>query len=193
MISNTELNYQADKLARLMVDGAKPVNVKKGSGDPNEIGFLTVIGRSLIPNADKMPRDEIVRRTREAIKNNEWDAPAADLLAYTQANQGWIGQADAALPNVEQSFTEISLPTPMDSPAIQEFFKDADRDDIPWMLDALHEHARYKNAPDGGSILTRVKAEADGIQNGAVIQGYQMGETNILEKGGVLYLSLIHI
>ena len=187
LISNTELNYQLDKLSRFMVDGAKPVGVKKGSGDPNEIGFLTVIGRSLIEGADKMPREEIVRRTREAIKSGEWDRPAADLLAYTQANTGWIGQANNALPNVEQSLSEIPLPDPLTSPALQEFFANADRDDIPWMLDALHEVARYKNASDGTTLLTRVKAEADGIQNGAVIQGYQMGEEGILEKGGILY------
>ena len=36
-------------------------------------------------------------------------------------------------------------------------------------------------------FATRVKAEVDGNSNGAVIQGYQMGVKNILERGGVLY------
>ena len=183
MISNTELNYQANKHARFMVDGATPEAVTKGSGSKQETGFLTVVGRSLIKGADKMPRDQIRSEMRAAIKNGTFNNAANDIVNYTQSNIGWLTQAKGAIDQGQ----EVPPAPPFTSPAIEQVFAEYDRDEVPWAIDALHELGRYNNLSDGATFTTRVKAEADGIQKGAVIQGYQMGEADILQRGGVLF------
>ena len=178
MITNTELNYQANKNARFVVDGAAPTAVTKGGS--NETGFLTVIGRALVPDADKIPLADIAPRMREIIKSGKYNNLARELYAFTEQNKGWFNQA-------AQAEGDAGLPPPLDVNGINDLFSEFDRDDVTWALDAVHELGKYLNASDGATFTTRVKAEADGKQNGAIILSEQMGEQGPLEKGGVLF------
>ena len=105
MITNTELNYQANKNARFVVDGAAPTAVTKGGS--NETGFLTVIGRALVPDADKIPLADIAPRMREIIKSGKYNNLARELYAFTEQNKGWFNQA-------AQAEGDAGLPPPLD-------------------------------------------------------------------------------
>lgn len=173
MITNTELNYQADKLARFMVDGAKPAVFTKGKGDKAETGFKRVLARSLIHGAEKMsPEDQL---TAFEANQNQFLGWGRELLNYTNQNANRLGQE---VPPLELSGGKNGL---------NEFLKDMGKDEFYFAMDALHEYARYHATADGQSFSTRVKAEVDGNSNGAVIQGMQMGIRDIVERGGLIY------
>jgi len=182
MITQTELNYISDKMARFLVGGATPAIMKKGSNSKTEQGFKRVIARSVIVGADKMSHKEQLA----TLENNMdyYVKLGNELLAYTEANaqvmttaKQVVGETDA-VPNVP--------PLQMSSALESELAKHG-KDGFYFAMDALHELARYNAKKDGDKFDTRVKAEVDGNSNGAVIQAYQMGVEEILKKGGVLY------
>ena len=177
MITQTELNYQADKVARFVVDGAVPARFKKGSNNNTEQGFFKILARSLVEGADKMsPERQLIEfeaRKDEFIKYGN------QVLNYTLQNEGRLGTAK------ENNLAD--LPPLKFSADLEQFLSDAGKDEFYFVLDALHELARYNQAADGQTFQTRVKAEIDGNSNGATIQAMQMGVENILKKGGVLY------
>ncbi|MDC3283273.1 hypothetical protein OAV41_01735 [Planctomycetota bacterium] len=179
-ISQTELNYQADKVARFLVDGAVPALMIKGSNSDTEKGFLRVIARAVVPNADKMTPEkqleELNKRKSDYIKMGE------ELVRYTEANA--------------QSYTQAKQGNIQPTPALQmsedleKLMNEHGKDAFYFAIDGLHEFARYNRAKDGDKFYSRAKAEIDGNSNGAVIQAYQMGEESILRKGGILYNSV---
>jgi len=177
MITQTELNYQADKVARFVVDGAVPARFKKGSNNKTEQGFFKILARSLVEGADKMTPErqlsEFESRKDEFVKYGN------QVLNYTLQNEGRLATAK------ENDLAD--LPPLRLSADLEEFLADAGKDEFYFVLDALHELARYEQAADGQTFQTRVKAEIDGNANGATIQAMQMGVENILQKGGVLY------
>jgi len=199
MISNTELNYQADKVARFIVDGAKPVAFRIGSNSTAEQGFKQVLARSLVPNADKMTParqlQEFEAREKEFIKMGQ------DFLAYTEANVGQLNAIKESVSDldgnkgiVNPEITKV-LPGIELSEGTTQLLQQQGKDAFYFTMDALHELARYDAVKKQGEIsgnpnptfLSRAKAEIDGNSNGAVIQAFQMGVENILKKGGVLY------
>ena len=185
MITQTELNYQADKVARFLVGGASPALMRKGSNSKTEKGFMRVIARSVVPGADKMSvKDQL------ANLNNNMDyyvKLGKQLTTYTTVNAAVmntakqiVGEQDV-LPETPPLLINTDLETLLDQHGKDGFY---------FAIDALHELARYDATPPNGKFATRVKAEADGNANGAVIQAEQMGVEEILKKGGVLYDSL---
>ena len=98
MITQQELNYQADKLARFLVDGAKPVVFKKNSNAELEMGadgFMGVIARAVIPEAGKMTPERQVRVLLDDLNNpngSEYLKYGKELLAFTEANKGVIAK-----------------------------------------------------------------------------------------------------
>jgi len=193
MISNTELNYQADKVARFLVDGANPSTFKKNSNDEIENGFFSVLARSILPNADKMTPEGQVAELKKKETLEYYTDLGKQLLAFTEANKQVIGNLrtvkadpstiDAAL----QSDVPLSAPALEISEELEKYLNEMGKDNFYFAMDALHELARWDATQPGNDFVTRVKAEADGNANGATIQAFQMGEKNILEKGGVLY------
>ena len=193
MIANTELNYQADKVARFLVDGASPSVFKKGSNDEIENGFFSVLARSILPNADKMSPEGQVAELKRKENLDKCLRLGQELLTFTETNKQVIGNLrtvksdpstiDAAL----QTGVALSAPALNISDDLQKYLDDMGKDGFYFAMDALHELARWDATQDNTEIITRVKAEADGNANGATIQAFQMGEQKILEKGGVLY------
>jgi len=182
MITQTELNYQADKTARFIVDGAKQSKVVKGSNSKTERGFLQILARAIVPGADKISNEA---QLREFEKNkDQYIQFGNELLAYTEANASNFNDLKTKAENGNDTQTSAGLSL---SPGLQALFEEQGKDAFYFTMDALHELARYEAMPSGGTLLTRVKAEIDGNSNGAVIQAYQMGVENILRKGGVLY------
>jgi hypothetical protein len=195
MISNTELNYQADKVARFLVDGAQPVRFKKGSNNKFEKGFFGVLARSLVDKADKkLPADQIAMFNAERKK---FDLMAADVLNYMDRVGGVAKQMDlpndpaTALQGAIQQGMVPSLEQSLSSETLAHLEK-MGKDGFYFALDALHELGRYNRIDPTNpnqEFITRVKAEVDGNSNGAVIQAMQMGLINILSRGGVIYQS----
>ena len=183
MISNTELNYQSDKVARFIVDGAKPAVVRKGSNSSAEKGFFRVLARSIVPDAEAMTDDEQVQALIGNYDN--YVKLGNKLLDYTTANAGLVLQAKEG---------EIGNAPPLQlDPELEQLLTEQGKDAFYFTLDALHELARYDKANEGDQFKTRVKAEVDGNSNGATIQAYQMGVENILKRGGVLYQDVSEI
>ena len=195
MISNTELNYQADKVARFLVDGAQPVKFTKGSGSKLEKGFFGVLARSLVDKADKkLPKDQIAMFEAQ---RKMFDDMAADVMNYMDRVGGIAKKMDVPnepafeLQNAIQKGLIPSLEESLSTTTLDHLNK-MGKDGFYFTLDALHELGRYNRmdptAPNQ-EFITRVKAEVDGNSNGAVIQAMQMGLTNILSRGGVIYSS----
>ena len=180
MITQTELNYQSDKVARFLVDGAMPAMMIKGSNSKTEQGLMRVLARSIIPGADKMTPEAQV----QALMDN-FDAyvnMGNELLNFTEANGQLYAQAKQG---------NMQMPPPLQvSGDLQQLLDEHGKDAFYFAVDGLHELARYARMQDGDKFYSRVKAEADGNSNGAVIQAYQMGVENILKKGGILYESV---
>ena len=183
MITQTELNYQADKVARFVVDGALPVSFKKGGNSKAEKGFFQILARSLVEGADRMP----LNRQLDALMAElpKFKRYGAEVLDYTTRNEGRLETAKET--NLQD------LPPLQFSEDLEGFLEGMGKDEFYFALDALHELARYEQTSDGGAFKTRVKAEIDGNSNGATIQAMQMGVDNILEKGGVLYAEATEI
>ena len=213
MITNDELNYQSDKVARFLVSGGMPAlftispkggldaldkaisKAKKGEVLKGEAGFFRVLARSLVLEADKMPVEEQLQTLRDELANpnSAIRKHAAEVYNYTQRNKAYTDAAKAAIQNKQR------VPQPeafIPSDGLESFLSSHEENDTFYFaLDALHELGAYdvmaKKAIQSGSpvkFASRVKAEVDGNSNGAVIQGYQMGVKNILERGGVLFL-----
>lgn len=212
MITNDELNYQSDKLARFLVSGGMPslfsISTKGGlsaidtaikearSGKPlkGESGFFRVLARSLILDADKLsPADQLTALKNElSQKDSTLLKLASEVYNYREKNKAYTDAGKSALQNNQA----IPQPEPfIPSEGLENFLSQHEENDTFYFaLDALHElgaynvvakQARANNKPM--KFATRVKAEVDGNSNGAVIQGYQMGVKNILERGGVLF------
>jgi len=200
MISNTELNYQADKTARFIVDGAKPVAFKIGSDSTAEQGFFQVLARSIIPGADKMsPARQLALFKADQDKYIQM---GKELYEYSIANANKLGEIQGSVADIDgnkgitnPAIAQLGLPAIQLSEATTALLEKQGKDAFYFTMDALHELARYDAAKKLGeksgnpnpAFLTRVKAEIDGNSNGAVIQAFQMGVENILKKGGVLY------
>ena len=184
MITQTELNYQADKVARFLVGGAVPALMIKGSNSKTEQGFKRVIARSVIPDADKMTHKE---QLAELENNLDYYVKLGnELLTYTNANAQAMTVAKQA---VSETDTIPEVPPLVISTDLQALLDKHGKDGFYFAMDGLHELARYAAKNKGDKFESRAKAEADGNSNGAVIQAYQMGVEEILKKGGILYES----
>lgn len=177
MITQTELNYQADKLSRFLVDGATPARFEKGSNNKTEKGFFRVLARSLVEGADKKT---VTRQLEEFnTEKTKFVKYGKELLEFTMANESRLANAQE---------TELNDMPPLTLSAdLEAFLAKQDKDELYFVMDALHEIARYDAAPEGQTFRSRVKAEADGNSNGATIQAMQMGVRELLRPGGVLH------
>ena len=212
MITNDELNYQSDKLARFLVSGGMPslfsISPKGGlaaldaaikaskSGKPlkGESGFFRVLARSLILDADKLSATDQLTALKNELSqpNSAIRQHAMEVYNYREKNKAYTDAAKLAIANNQA----VPQPEPFNpSEGLENFLSQHEENDTFYFaLDALHElgaydtvakTARANNKPM--KFASRVKAEVDGNSNGAVIQGYQMGVKNILERGGVLF------
>lgn len=160
MYSQTDLNPQANKLARFLVDNPRPTIVEKGG--KNDRAFKYVVARAMMDKADTVTPKELLRRFEDP-QFQESIAPAAKALAAGDLATGVrLAQQNKSLADEWKGTGEWGF-----------------------VLDALHEWGRYLNADK--QIATRVKAEADGINNGSSIQGLQFGSKDILKRAGVIY------
>ena len=171
MVSQTELNWQANKLARFLVDNPRPTSVTKGGARDDT--FRYVVARAMMHNADRYTQKELVRRFDAAVGTI---GPIADMV-YRGSQVG--GPEGAEL--MGQAIIEAQ------KESNKAVIADEWEGDGEWgfVLDALHEFGKYRATEDGKTFQTRVKAEADGINNGSSIQGMQFGDELILERAGV--------
>ena len=170
MITNTELNYQSNKLARFMVDNPRPSLFTKGGKKDKNFRYLTA--RALLDAADtfspealidlfnsKETQDVITPIAQRVYRASQAGDPAALAAAIQEAQAAEGVIADEWEGNGEWGF----------------------------QVDALHEWGKYADAADGAQLQTRMKAEVDGINNGSSIQGLQFGDRDILKRAGILW------
>jgi len=179
MITNTELNYQSDKVARFLVDGANPVIFRKGSA--KEKAFYLVVARSLVKDADKMKTEGELLAAFNQDKN-KFIQFGKQLTDYTKLKERIRNSTPESKAEFEKRDQGLVI-----SPELESYLADLGKDEFYFAMDALHELNEYEATPPGQQFATRLKAEMDGNANGAVIQGMQMGIAKILERGGILY------
>lgn len=179
MITNTELNYQSDKVARFLVDGANPVIFRKKSAKEKQ--FYLVVARSLVKNADKMKTDGELLAAFNKDKD-KFVKFGKELTEYTKLKRNMRNATAETRANYEKRDQGLAV-----SPELEAYLDSMGKDEFYFSMDALHELSRYEALPAGQQFATRLKAEMDGNANGAVIQGMQMGIRKILERGGILY------
>lgn len=182
MITNTELNYQADKVARFLVDGAKPVIFKKGSA--KEKAFYLLVARSVVKDADKYKTEQELLNAFNADKNT-YIKHGKEIRAYTTLRRQITDGSDAQRAQFQKS--DVGQNGFQPSPDLESYLESMKKDGFYFAMDALHELDKYESTPAGQQFATRLKAEMDGNANGAVIQAMQMGITEILKRGGILY------
>ena len=170
MISQTELNYQADKLARFMVDNPRPTTWMKGQNSSKERAFYYVLARGMMDGADKFTPDKLIEQFRASLPQL---GPIADQFYAAQGNPEAMA---AAMKNIKQLAPEVGI--------AHEWTV---KDEWGFVLDALHDLGKYRQLADGAQMSTRVKAEADGINNGSSIQGMQFGTESVLKRAGVIF------
>ena len=170
MITSTQLNYQANKLARFMTDNPRPSTLTKGGAKDDKFRYL--VARAMMDAADEYTPEELVKRfnsptTQEVIAPIARDLYAATQSGNTQLLGDAIKRAQAAKETIAAEWEgngEWGFP-----------------------VDALHEWGKYLAAPEGSQVSTRLKAEVDGINNGSSIQGLQFGDEGIMKRAGVFY------
>jgi len=179
MITNTELNYQSDKVARFLVDGAKPVIFKKGG--PKEKAFMLLVARSVVKGADKFKTKAELLNAFNKDKD-KYLKFGKEIRAYTTLKR----QINNSTPQQQEQFRQNDKGFEA-SPELQTYLESIGKDGFYFSLDALHELSKYEATPNGQQFATRLKGEMDGNANGAVIQAMQMGIVDILRRGGILY------
>ena len=169
MISQTELNPQANKLARFMVDNPRATIVTKG-GDKDG-AFRYVIARAIMNDADTFtPKALVDRFNSKEFLDSIRPAAQAIYQGVSTRNPEMIAEG------MRMAMENKGLADEWEATGEWGF-----------VFDGLHEWGRYLAAPDGAQVPTRVKAEADGINNGSSIQGLQFGSNSILKRAGVIY------
>ena len=167
MVTQTELNWQANKMARLLVGNPRPTQVIKGG--KADKAFKYVAARAVLDGADKFTPQALIK---EFDRVYDRILPAAQ--AVYNATQAGDGAALAAAIELAKQIPELA-------------HEWEPKGEWGFVLEGLHEIGKYDAAPKGGTIATRLKAEADGINNGSSIQGMQFGSKLILERAGVLF------
>ena len=170
MISQTELNYQADKLSRFLVDPPRPTMWNKGKNPSKERAFYYVLARGMMDGADKVTPDKLIEKFRNALPDI---GPLAEAFYNAQGNPEALSRV---MKEVKQKAELLGLAHEWSV-----------KDEWGFLLDGLHDLGKYRQLEDGAQMSTRVKAEADGINNGSSIQAMQFGTKSVLERAGVIF------
>jgi hypothetical protein len=154
-----------------------------------EEGFIRVIARNVVLGADTMTTAEQVKALRDDLLGEnpprKYLKFGKELYDYTTQNANYLAAVKQAIANKQEP--PKPRPFQIKNAEFEEFLNQhKENDTFYFAVDGLHELFRYATETTPG-FATRVKAEVDGNSNGAVTQAYQMGQTNILERGGVLY------
>ena len=175
MVSQTELNYQTNKLARFIVANPRATRVNIDANGMPSKAFQYVVARAMLSGADVLTPQALVQRFSDTRK--DIDGVARAVFDVMQEAPGETRRA--------------KLRGVMEQVYANNNFADEWEGTGEWgfILDALHEWGRFLDAKDNGrnQFYTRVSAEADGINNGSSIQGLQFGDRSILERAGVVY------
>ena len=169
MYSQTELNPQNNKLARFLSDNPRATVVVKG-GDKDR-AFRMVVARAMMDAADTFtPKAMLDRFNSKDFQDSIRPAAQAIFQGVSSRNPEMMAQG------MQLAMENKGLADEWEATGEWGF-----------VFDALHEWGKYLAAPDGSQVPTRVKAEADGINNGSSIQGLQFGSNSILKRAGVIY------
>ena len=173
LISSHELNYQSNRAVRYMLGNPRPsiINMDQPN-DTVHIAFKAIVMRSLSDLAGKvMP---VTINGKVSVLVEEFDTPAIYNEYVRMGNE--VLQAMST-----GDYTKLS-PETLDKIL-------HDEDEAFFVIDALTNIARYDAAKRGGDkqFTAYTTAEFDGIQNGAIIQAYQLGLSEVMGKGGLIY------
>lgn len=210
---NDELNPTNDKWARAMMKGANPFIFKKtnpklaiqsaikkanrrirtdqrkaaGIEYTQEEKFLIVMARTLIPKADKLIIKDKGFGTLLEEFAKQYDSLAVlgkPIIDYAKQHQAQL--APANLENLMRNHK--GLPQINFSPDFDNFLDAHGKNEWYFAYNNISDLSDYHyNKKSGDQYASRATAEADGLSNGATIQGFQMGIRDILIRGGVAF------
>ena len=151
--------------------------------------FMVVMARTLVPKADKL----IIKDkgfgsllTEFARRYDEFVTLGKPIIDYAKANGSQL--APANLENLRTNYG--GLPPLVLSPDFNDFLASHGKDEWYFAYNNISDLADYHyNKIEGQQLAVRSTAEADGLSNGATIQGFQMGIRDILIRGGVAFKS----
>ena len=174
MISNTELNWQSNKLARFMV--GNPIATRVDRNGSNWDAFEYVAARAMLDGADLYTPKALVQRLRDV--QADIDPLARQLYQTMQMPAG--PERVQALGNAINAIKASPLVNGKEFEGTGEWG---------FIVDGFHEWGRMLDAKDNKRAVfhTRLRAEGDGINNGSSIQGLQFGDKSILERAGMVY------
>ena len=170
MITSTQLNYQANKLARFMTDNPRPSTLTKGGAKDKKFRYL--VARAMMADADTFTPDQLLKRFNNQ-QTQDVIAPIARKL-YQATESGNVQALGEAIKEAQAAEAVIAAEWEGNG-------------EWGFPVDALHEWGKYLAAPEGSQVSTRLKAEVDGINNGSSIQGLQFGDEGIMKRAGILY------
>lgn len=178
----TAVINSAIKKANLRIN--KEARIKKGMDYTTEEKFMIVMARTLVPKGDKFATKGYGPLLTE-FRNRyaELSALSLPLLDYVSRN------ADLVKPENRQALQDNKdsvegLPV---NAALEQYLIQQGKDEFYFGLNNLVQLARYNGTAKGQEIQTRATAEADGVSNGATIQGFQMGVYDIMARGGIQF------
>ena len=196
-VRNTVLNYQTDKLVRMMVGSAKKTLVKPNATDPKSKELMEdwtyIIGKNLLDadleadytpfkdaNGDVMRTEDmgwnpILNRTKEIMAN-----PNGRIYNM------WLNQGRALRTAVKNGDVNLFNQATDSKRLFANNLKK--KDDWGYKLQSFIDFANWHDAKTGdGSFEMKAQVQHDGKQNGIAIQAMQTGDSGNLKRVGVMY------
>jgi len=162
--------------------------IAKGMEYTSEEKFMVLLARTLVPHGDKFAKNGYGPLLTEFKSRYVELSKLGQPLLEAMKQVGSIMNDPANLMNnMEANKGQTGVPGLPVSPELEKYIEDQGKDEFYFALNNLVELAKYNDAIEGQTISTRTTAEADGVSNGATIQGFQMGVKDILVRGGVLF------
>lgn len=193
-VAQTRFNPQGIPWMRFVTGGAKPSEIRKGSGGEAELMFKELIAALMIPGAKKLLPNERIKAF-----DREWNSPNHGALSgYVTAGQGianslmdndtdqktleMLGQIALEekginVPPALQSTPKLEVPASLMSEAMSEGLEGLN------LIEAAHELYQYDN---NNTFFSNMGVEIDGKTHGPASNLMQIGVVKAAYRVGVL-------
>ena len=193
-VAQTRFNPQGIPWMRFVTGGAKPSEIRKGSGSEGELMFKEMMAMFMIPGAKKLLPDERVKAF-----DTEWNSPNHGAFAgYITAGQGianslmdndtdkktteMLGQIALEekginVPPALQSTPKLEVPPSLMAEAMSEGLEGLN------LIEAAHELYQYDN---NDTLYSNMGVEIDGKTHGPASNLMQIGVVKAAYRVGVL-------
>lgn len=199
-----EMNYTQDKVARGIL-GPAVATLFKRSPNPKSIidnaireiksgkmeselseekRYLAMMARTLVPDADTYIYNSYANLL--SLFKDNYDT-------YVKYGNILLPYLDSQKPNIMPDKIGYTAENPSiitalpDSSDLNNYLLSMGKNEFYFSLSNLADIAKYNAAAEGSQFQTSIKAESDGVANGATILGAQLGLYEIIVRGGLIY------